>query len=121
MTTKADEKESQEKPRPVKTIRNGAIAANIWKRQTPTGFEYLDFSLSRSWKLKDGQREGYSSSYFEQNRDALIDVITRAADFIRTQSPETLPIDEEGEVSASSVRAAAQSQARTRAEGSATT
>ncbi|MCA9161032.1 MAG: hypothetical protein KDA72_22025 [Planctomycetales bacterium] len=31
--------------KPVKTIRHGAIAANIWKRQAPSGFEYYDFSL----------------------------------------------------------------------------
>ena len=27
--------------RPVKTIRLGAIAASIWKRQSPSGFEYI--------------------------------------------------------------------------------
>ena len=29
----------------------------------PTGFEYLDFSLSRSWKLKSGEKEGYSRAF----------------------------------------------------------
>src|SRR5690606_19965886 len=110
----------QEKQKPVKTIRNGAIAANIWKRLTPTGFEYLDFSLSRSWKLKDGQREGYSSSFFERNRAELVDVITRAADYIRTQSPETLPTDDDVEASAAAANASAQSSARTRVDGAAT-
>ena len=86
MTARPTEKETQPKQQPVKTIRNGAIAANIWKRQTPTGFEYLDFSLSRSWKLKDGEREGYSSNFFDRNDEALIDVVTRAADYIRQQS-----------------------------------
>ena len=56
----------QPKPKPatgrtrqsaVKVIRRGAVAASIWRRQTPTGFEYLDFSLSRSWKLKSGKRK----------------------------------------------------------------
>ncbi|MBX3438185.1 MAG: hypothetical protein KF861_11890 [Planctomycetaceae bacterium] len=84
--TKPAENGTQPKQQPVKTIRNGAIAANIWKRQTPTGFEYLDFSLSRSWKLKDGEREGYSSNFFDRNDEALIDVVTRAADYIRQHS-----------------------------------
>ncbi len=79
-------KEAQSKQHPIKTIRNGAIAANIWERQTPTGYGYLDFSISRSWKLKDGQREGYSSSFFETNETALVEVITKAAEFIRAHS-----------------------------------
>lgn len=83
------EKEAQSKQHPIKTIRNGAIAANIWERQTPTGYGYLDFSISRSWKLKDGQREGYSSSFFESNEAALLDVITKAAEFIRTHNANT--------------------------------
>ena len=87
MTTQ--EKEPQGKQHPIKTIRNGAIAANIWERQTPTGYGYLDFSISRSWKLKDGQREGYSSSFFESNEAALLEVITKAAEFIRTHNTNT--------------------------------
>jgi len=51
------------KQQPVKTIRRGAVAASIWKRQTPTGFEYLDFSLSRSWKLKSGEKEAFSKGF----------------------------------------------------------
>ena len=68
--------------RPIKTFRVGAIAANVWKRQTPTGFEYLDFSLSRSWKLRSGEKEGYSTSFFHNNKDALIEVVELATAFI---------------------------------------
>ena len=32
---------------PVHVIRKGAIAASIWQRQSPSGFAYHDFSLSR--------------------------------------------------------------------------
>lgn len=86
MTTQAKESAKQH---PIKTIRQGAIAANIWERQTPTGYGYLDFSISRSWKLKDGQREGYSSSFFETNEVALLEVITKAVEFIRTHNANT--------------------------------
>lgn len=68
--------------KPLKTFRVGAIAANVWQRQTPTGFEYLDFSLSRSWKLKSGEKEGYSTSFFHNNEEALIEVIEQATAFI---------------------------------------
>jgi hypothetical protein len=81
--TKSKEKEENGKQDPVKTIRNGAIAASIWKRQTPTGFEYLDFSLSRSWKMKSGEKQGYSQSFFEKNEEALVDVISQVCDYIR--------------------------------------
>jgi hypothetical protein len=73
------------KQQPVKTIRRGAIAASIWKRQTATGFEYLDFSLSRSWKLKSGEKEGYSQNFFVANEEALSEVVSEACRFIRTQ------------------------------------
>ena len=69
----------------LKTFRNGAIAANIFRRQSPSGFEYLDFSLSRSWKTKQGDKEGYSSSFFEKNDDDLHASIDDAVGFIRAQ------------------------------------
>jgi len=74
--------------KPVKVIRMGAIAASIWKRQTSTGFEYLDFSLSRSWKLKNGEREGYSQNFFDNNEEALLDVINLACSYIREEQAE---------------------------------
>ncbi|MDA7979484.1 MAG: hypothetical protein MPJ50_12030 [Pirellulales bacterium] len=73
----------QRNQKPLKVIRVGAIAASIWRRQTPTGFEYLDFSLSRSWKLKSGEKEGYSQNFFENNEEALVEVIAEASRFIR--------------------------------------
>ena len=75
---------------PVKVIRNGAIAASVWKRQTSTGFEYLDFSLSRSWKLKTGEKEGYSQNFFERNEEALLDVIEQASEYIRANQVSTV-------------------------------
>ena len=74
---------TQAKQQPITTIRNGAVAASIWRRQTATGFEYLEFSLSRSWKMKANDKEGYSSNFFARNEEALCDVIARACQFIR--------------------------------------
>lgn len=79
---------SQRNLSPVKVVRCGAIAASIWKRQTSTGFEYLDFSLSRSWKLKSGEREGYSQNFFEGNEEALFEVINLASRFIRAEQQD---------------------------------
>lgn len=91
-TTKANGKEhTTNRQQPIKVIRNGAVAASIWKRQTPTGFEYLDFSLSRSWKMKTGEKEGYSQSFFERNEPALLEVVSQACDYIRHQQPAGAP------------------------------
>lgn len=92
---------SEPKPKPsksnaqnlVKTIRNGAIAASIWKRQTSTGFEYLDFSLSRSWKLKSGDKEGYSSNFFPRNEEAIIDVVEQAVEYIQANSDSGMVVE----------------------------
>lgn len=82
------QKRNQQKP--VKVFRAGAIAASVWKRQTPTGFEYLDFSLSRSWKLKSGEKEGYSTSFFHNNEAALVEVVKEACSYIQEQSGQSV-------------------------------
>ena len=71
--------------KPVKTVRQGAVAANIWKRQAPSGFEYYDFSLSRSWKAKSSGREGYSPNFFVDNEEALGAVVREASTWIASQ------------------------------------
>ena len=91
MTEGTTTKKKRETQKPLKTFRVGAIAASVWQRQTPTGFEYLDFSLSRSWKLKSGQKEGYSTSFFHNNQEALVEVIQQAAAFILEN---TVPVSE---------------------------
>ena len=72
----------------VKTIRHGAIAANIWQRQTQTGFPYFDYSLSRSWKSSTAGKEGYSQNYFTQNADQLLACVAAATKWIQEQVVE---------------------------------
>ena len=90
-------KKKRETQKPLKTFRVGAIAASVWQRQTPTGFEYLDFSLSRSWKLKSGEKEGYSTSFFHNNEEALVEVIQQAAAFILENTVPTSELQSESE------------------------
>jgi hypothetical protein len=71
----------------VKTIREGAIAANIFRGNTPDGHTYLYFELSRSWKALSGNREGYSKKFYDRNADALIRVVQEASAWIE-QHPE---------------------------------
>ncbi len=69
----------------VKTFRQGAIAASIWKRQATSGFEYFDFTVSRSWKTSATGKEDYSTSFFIRNVDELHTVIHEAVDWIESQ------------------------------------
>ena len=80
-----DETKKKTTTAPVKTVRRGAIAASIWKRQATSGFEYFDFTLSRSWKTAASDREGYSSSFFVRNAEELQAVIREATDWIESQ------------------------------------
>ena len=65
----------------VHTIREGAIAASIWRRQPASGTAYLEFSLSRSWLSKSG-KSGYSKSFYARNRDEVVRVAEKASAWI---------------------------------------
>jgi hypothetical protein len=70
----------------VRTFREGAVAANVFQRTAPGGFEYLDFSISRAWKTQNG-KEGYSANFFDNNRDAIHNVVNQACEFIVATRP----------------------------------
>ena len=81
--TKAKKKDGEaENLDPVHVIRKGAIAASIWQRQSPSGYAYYDFSLSRSWKSMSSEKMGYSRNFFETNQADLFEVIQRASAWI---------------------------------------
>jgi len=82
ITEKKQKSEEIEMAEPVSVIRKGAIAASIWQRQSPSGFAYFDFSLSRSWKSKSTDKTGYSRNFFETNDADLVEVIQKASAWI---------------------------------------
>jgi hypothetical protein len=67
---------------PVQVIRKGAIAASIWQRQSPSGYPYYDYSISRSWKSMSTEKTGYSKNFFETNQADLFEVIEKASAWI---------------------------------------
>ena len=87
-TDKKPKKDNAESSQPVKVIRYGAIAASIWQRQSPAGFAYFDFSISRSWKSLSSGRTGYSSNFFAQHGEELTKVIAEASVWIEANSTE---------------------------------
>ena len=64
------------------TVRDGGIAANIWRRQSQTGFPYWEYSLSRSWKSPTSGKAGYSQNFFSRNEAQLVNVIRLASEWI---------------------------------------
>ena len=71
----------------------------MWLKQSNTGYWYYDFSLSRSWKSMSSGKDGYSSNFFERNRDELHQTIDECCDYIETKldGAETVTIDGSGE------------------------
>jgi hypothetical protein len=67
---------------PIVVIRKGAIAASVWRRQSPSGYAYYDYSLSRSWKSMSTEKQGYSKNFFETNEADLVEVIAKASAWI---------------------------------------
>ena len=81
--TKGKKKESEiENMDPVHVVRKGAIAASVWQRQSPSGFAYYDYSISRSWKSMSSDKTGYSRNFFETNQTDLMEVIQKASAWI---------------------------------------
>ena len=67
---------------PEHVIRDGGIAAMIWRRESTTGFPYYEFSISRSWKSVSSGKTGYSQNYFSKNEAQLVKVIELASRWI---------------------------------------
>ena len=80
--TRRKKTEGEESKEPVEVIREGAIAASIWKRQGPSGYAYYDFTLSRSWKSASSGRTGYSKNFFSRNVEELVSVTRKATEWI---------------------------------------
>lgn len=78
---KKKEKSEGSKNGPEHVIRDGGIAAMIWRRESTTGFPYYEYSISRSWKNQAG-KTGYSQNYFSRNEAQLINVIGQATKWI---------------------------------------
>lgn len=74
---------------PVHMIRDGAVAASIWRRQSPAGYVYFDFSLTRSWKSLSSGNTGYSKNFFARNQQELVTVIQQATEWIAAHEPST--------------------------------
>lgn len=79
MEQKKKVKSQQKDSSYVETIREGAIAANIFLGQANDGFSYHYYVLSRSWRSAKQSSEGYSNRFFPRNAEAIGSVAIKAA------------------------------------------
>jgi hypothetical protein len=91
MNDKQDTKKKRMNPpeTPIHTIRESSVAASIWRRQSPSGYAYYDFSLSRSWQSLSSGSTGCSKNFFARNQSELIKVIELASQWIKEQERQT--------------------------------
>ena len=84
MNDKLDAKKKKTAPAetPVHTIREGSVAASIWRRQSPSGYAYYDFSLTRSWQSLSSGNTGHSKNFFSKNQEELSQVVEQASQWI---------------------------------------
>ena len=67
---------------PVHTVRVGSVTAAIWRRQSPSGYAYHDFSLTRSFESLSSKSSNSSRNFFAKNRDDLAKAISAATQWI---------------------------------------
>lgn len=67
---------------PVHTVRAGSVTASIWQRQSPSGYAYHDFSLTRSFESLSSKNLNSSRNFFAKNRDDLAKAIAAATQWI---------------------------------------
>ena len=65
----------------IRSEKDPAIAANIFRGTTNVGDIFLYFRISRAWKA--GQREGYSDRFSPRHVDAIQEVTTNAQQWIQ--------------------------------------
>ena len=84
MNEKLDSKKKKSiaSEKPVHTITEGAVAASIWRRQSPSGYAYYDFSLTRSWQSLSSGSTAHSRNFFAANQEELLKVIEQASQWI---------------------------------------
>ena len=67
---------------PVHKVSVNSVSALIYRRQSPSGYTYLDFSLVRSFQSLSSGSTGSSKNFFARNRDDLTRAIELACTWI---------------------------------------
>lgn len=73
--------------KPVKTFREGTMAASVWERTGRRG-QYFELTFSRSFRRANEEGFGYSPCFRERDVEPLKRCIDAAATWIRSQAGE---------------------------------
>ena len=85
-----DKQESKKKKHisseiPIHLIRSGSVTASVWRRMSPAGYEYFDYSLARSWQNLSSGNNSCSRNFFAKNRNELMAAIDQVTQWITEQ------------------------------------
>lgn len=80
-----EKKTATYKTTPRHVIQCGQVTAHIFERQSPSGYPYFDFSLSRTWKNKSTGRESHSPTFFDGNHADIASAARKASGWILEQ------------------------------------
>jgi len=79
--------------KPVQTLRDGAVGASIWLKNTRAGVFY-DVTFSRAWSDEESGKSGYSQTFSDRYLDSLINVAEQAKQWIaeKKDNAETVTV-----------------------------
>jgi len=85
----AEKKRTTAAPKAAHTIKVGDVAAEIYLRQSNTGFPYYDFQLTRKWKSMSSQKQVSGSSFFNVHQEDLTKAVAQASNWISQKMTAT--------------------------------
>lgn len=71
----------------------GSVAAAIWRRQLPSGFSYLDFSLIREYKSLSTGNTCCSKNFFVRHQAELIQAVQLATRWVAEHEQKEIPME----------------------------
>jgi hypothetical protein len=79
---------SNNKQQPVHAIHSGdnSVTAEVFLYQSPTGYRYHGFVLSRRWNSLGTNKETQGNVFFENSESSLIEVVQKVAEWLRTKA-----------------------------------
>lgn len=91
-----EKKQANNKQQPVHVIHSEdkSVTAQLFVFQSPTGFRYLGFTLSRRWNRLTTNKETQGDVFFQNSGTALIEVVQKATEWLRAEACAASAVEE---------------------------
>jgi hypothetical protein len=93
-----EKKQTAKKQQPVHVIHageaTGGVTAEVYIFQSNTGFPYLGYTISRRWNSRATGKETTGVIFFENSSNALVDVVQKVAEWLRTEGQAVLAAEQ---------------------------